>query len=117
LPEICPQFVVDTNFIDNNHYNLLLSRSVVVNYMFGAAASNVIVESLTRGTPIICNRLPATEEYLGKDYPLFFDDSLDGLLTRERLDAASLHLLSRKPLLPSCQDFCYRIRDFALTMT
>ena len=37
------------------------------------SANNAVVECIVRNTPLVVNRLPALEEYLGKDYPLFFD--------------------------------------------
>ena len=33
-----------------------------------------MIECIARGTPIVVNRIPSTEEYLGKDYPLLFED-------------------------------------------
>ena len=38
-----------------------------------ASANNVVIESILRCAPLIINRHPAVEEYLGKGYPLFFD--------------------------------------------
>jgi hypothetical protein len=34
----------------------------------------VVVECLARGTPLLVNKLPAVEEYLGPDYPLYYHD-------------------------------------------
>lgn len=38
------------------------------------SAANTIIEAISFNTPIIINRHPAVEEYLGKEYPLFYDD-------------------------------------------
>ena len=50
-------------------YDALLSRSVILAEMIGAAASNTVVEAIARGTPILVTPLPAIVEYLGPDYP------------------------------------------------
>ena len=42
--------------------------------LYDTSANNAVVECIARNTPILINRLPASEEYLGKDYPFFFND-------------------------------------------
>jgi hypothetical protein len=42
-----------------------------------AVANNTVLECIHFNTPIITRRLPSLEEYLGKDYPLFFDQPED----------------------------------------
>ena len=59
--------------LDNVSYDILLKNCIVFLNLVDAAAVNTIIECIVRNTPIIVNRLPATEEYLGKDYPLFYD--------------------------------------------
>lgn len=54
----------------------LLSESVVFLDLYDTVVNNTVVECIVRGTPIVCNRLPALEELLGEEYPLFFS-SLD----------------------------------------
>ncbi len=41
-----------------------------------ASVNNTVLECIARSTPLIVNRHPAVEEYLGVDYPLFYE-SLD----------------------------------------
>lgn len=60
--------------VSNHQYDNILKSSVVFIKLVDASAVNTILECIVRNTPILVNRLPATEEYLGKDYPLFFDD-------------------------------------------
>jgi hypothetical protein len=60
--------------LDNEEYDDALSKNVVFLEIFTASANNVVVECIVRNTPVVVNRLPALEEYLGKDYPLFYDD-------------------------------------------
>jgi len=65
--------MLDLNYIENSGYDFLLSRSVVCMEVLDAAANNVTIECLARNTPLIVNRHPAVIEYLGADYPLYFD--------------------------------------------
>jgi hypothetical protein len=53
-------------------YDALLSRSIVFLDLIDASGVTTIVECLIRGTPLLINRIPPIEEYLGKDYPLYF---------------------------------------------
>ena len=44
--------------------------------LLGGTANNAVLESISSNVPAFVSRLPSTEEYLGKEYPMFFD-SLD----------------------------------------
>jgi hypothetical protein len=41
--------------------------------LYASSANNGVIEAIARATPTLINKLPATIEYFGKDYPLFFD--------------------------------------------
>lgn len=90
--------VEDLPRLDDAEYDEALATSVVVMEVWGAAANNVVVECVARGTPLLVNRLPAVEEYLGEDYPLYFRRLRDvpALLRPERLVAASEHMRGRR---------------------
>ena len=62
-----------TRWLSDNEYDLLLSRNICFLKLYDASAVNVVIECITRCTPIIVNRLPALEEYLGVYYPLFYE--------------------------------------------
>ena len=81
--------------ISNEEYDELLASSVVFNHYWAVSASNTIVESIARCTPIVVNRHPALIEYLGEDYPLFYDelDDVAGLVEDEGRIAASSQYL------------------------
>ena len=55
-------------------YDELLSKNIVFVDFFDAAANNTIVECISRNTPIICKKLEGVIEYLGPNYPLYFND-------------------------------------------
>lgn len=76
-------------------YDSMLSRSVVFVEYYDASASNTVLECIDRATPILLNRLPAHEEYLGAGYPGFYDrfeQAADILRDRQRLLAAHQYL-------------------------
>lgn len=80
--------------ISNFAYDKLLKTSVVFLNLIDAAAVNTIIECIARNTPVVVNRLPATEEYLGRDYPLFYNDidEVKNLLTNKRILKAHKYL-------------------------
>ena len=61
------------NRLENDSYDKLLSENIIFLNLYATSANNAVIECIARGTPILINRLPSTEEYLGKDYPFFFD--------------------------------------------
>ena len=58
--------------ITNEMYDRLLSQNVVFINLVDASAVNTLIECIVRNTPILVNRLPATVQYLGEGYPLFY---------------------------------------------
>ena len=69
--------------LTNDEYDQLLTENIVFVNLVDAAAVNTLIECIVRSTPIVINRLPATEEYLGNRYPLFYDsiDEIPALLS------------------------------------
>jgi hypothetical protein len=65
------------SYISNEAYDALINNSFLIVHQVNASANNAIIEAISRNIPIFCNRLEAAEEYLGKDYPLFFRDTKD----------------------------------------
>lgn len=66
-------------------------RTVVFLHLYDSSCNNAIIEAIVRHVPVICNRLPAVTEYLGKDYCLLYDDlsEVAGFLSEEwRLEKA-----------------------------
>lgn len=60
-------------YAPNAEYDELLSRNLVYLDLHDASANNAVVECIARATPLLVNRLPAVVEYLGADYPFYFD--------------------------------------------
>ena len=86
-------------FVDDAEYDRLLSENVVLCDLIDSSANNTIVECVVRDTPILINRLPAVEEYLGRDYPLFFStlDEAAAKLARHADLVAAHEYLRRLP--------------------
>lgn len=59
---------------NDQEYDELLANNIIFVQVIKGAAMNIILECIIRSTPIIINRIRITEETLGKDYPLFYDD-------------------------------------------
>jgi hypothetical protein len=82
-------------YLQNKEYDKILASSVVFLHLYDAAACNVILECIVRATPILINRLPATVEYLGESYPLFYDnlkEAEEKLNSSEAIKHAHLYL-------------------------
>ena len=72
--EECNLAGVLVDSVSNHQYDEFFSRCICLVNLYDTSANNAVVECIARNTPILINRLPAAEEYLGKDYPLFFND-------------------------------------------
>ena len=59
--------------LDNNDYDVLLSQNIVFLDLYDTSANNAVIECIARATPLLINRHPATIEYLGEEYPFYFD--------------------------------------------
>ncbi len=78
--------------LPNAEYDGMLSRSVVFGDFHDAGACNAVLECITRATPVLVNRLPALEDYLGVAYPLFFRDLEEaGELAHDNARIAAAH--------------------------
>ena len=70
----------------NEEYDKLLSKNLVFLNLFDSSANNVIIECMARNTPLLVNRLPAIEEYLGKEYPFFYETAEEASMKIKNLD-------------------------------
>lgn len=55
-------------------YDAMLTCNIVFLDLQAAVANNAIIECISRATPVLVNRLESAAEYLGNDYPLFYDN-------------------------------------------
>ena len=60
--------------IPNDEYDELFTQNVIFVDYWDSSANNTVTECIARGTPLIVNKHPAVVEYLGEDYPLYFEN-------------------------------------------
>ena len=88
---------IPMKYIQNfDEYDKLLSTNLVFMDLYDAAANNAVVECIVRNTPIIINKIPPIVEYLGEDYPLYFNNlnEIPELLTEQNIFNAHQYLLN-----------------------
>lgn len=83
------------NYISNNNFDKLIRKSVVFLNMYDAAACNTLLECIMGNVPIIINRLNGIEDYIGKDYPLFYNSiqEVSSLLNEKRIIEGHVYLM------------------------
>ena len=83
------------HWVSSKDYDDLFARNLVFLDLLDASANNVVVEAIVRHTPVVVNRLPAVVEYLGPDYPLYFDlpEQVEELLDLGAIRAAHEYLV------------------------
>lgn len=90
---------IKTTFLKAKKYIKNLTTSIGFSYYYDCEASNSILEHLMTHTPIIVNRLPSIEEYLGSDYPMYYEDIIhspnDFVLNKKFITEVSLYLKDR----------------------
>lgn len=65
------------NELSNDDYLSLYEDNIMFVDLNDVTACNLVLDCISTNCPIILNRLPASVEYLGKNYPLFFEKSED----------------------------------------
>jgi hypothetical protein len=63
----------DVTYLPNDAYDRMLQENIVFLDLYDASANNAVVECIARATPLLVNRIPPVVEYLGADYPFYFD--------------------------------------------
>ena len=58
--------------IENDLYDIELSKNLVFLDLYDSSANNAIIECIARATPILINMHPAVIEYLGEEYPFYY---------------------------------------------
>ena len=89
--------VVVKERLTDEEYDDLLSSSIVFLNLYDSTINTTVIECIGRNTPVVVNRLPGLEEYLGVNYPLFYDtieEAADILHNKAKLIAATTYLQS-----------------------
>jgi hypothetical protein len=82
--------------------------------MHDVSACNTMLECIMNNVPVLTNRLPASEEYLGKDYTLFYEsiDEANNLLTPEKILEAHVYLKNKDKSKFEIEYFCNELDVF-----
>ncbi len=60
-------------FISNEKYDEMMMSSIIFVDLIDTSANNLIVECIQYQTPLLINRHPAIVEYLGENYPFYYE--------------------------------------------
>jgi len=69
--------VVVLSYVNANLYDRLLGKNIVFIDLYDSSANNTIIECIVRCTPVLVNRIEPVVEYLGEEYPLYYDNLSD----------------------------------------
>ena len=89
--------VVVIPLLADTDYDGLIDKNIVFMQLIDAGAVNTVIECIVRNTPLVVNRIPPVEEYLGSDYPLYFDvkkDDISKVLTLDNITKSFDYLSS-----------------------
>lgn len=70
---LCESGVETIGTLDATAYDLLLSDSIIFMDLYDASANNAILECIVRNTPVLVNPVGGVVEYLGDEYPFYFN--------------------------------------------
>jgi hypothetical protein len=75
-------------------YDNLLTNNLVFIDLFDASANNTVLECIVRNTPIIVNKIDGIIDYLGEDYPLYYNElsEVASLINGEKVLSAHEYL-------------------------
>ena len=82
-----------------SEYDRFLTQNIAFLDLYDSSSNNAIVECIARATPLLINPLPGVIEYLGADYPLYFQTLAEA--AAKALDPALL--LETHQYLKSCE--------------
>jgi hypothetical protein len=60
-------------YVNNNEYDLLHRENIVFLDLYDVGACNTILDCIVRNTPLLVRKLCGAVEYLGVDYPFYYE--------------------------------------------
>jgi hypothetical protein len=90
---------VEVTRLSNEDYDEALSKNVGFIELYDSSCNNAVVECIARATPILVNKIAPVVEYLGEDYPLYYntlEQATELLADDSKLLEAHYYLLNRK---------------------
>jgi hypothetical protein len=58
-------------------YDRVITENIVIIHLINASANNAILEMISTTTPFFINKIEPVVEYLGEEYPLYFEEIQD----------------------------------------
>jgi|MDTC01.1.fsa_nt_gb hypothetical protein len=100
--------------LSDEELNNLLSENLIFVNLYDSSANNAIINSIQRNCPIVINRLDACVEYLGSDYPLYYDypDEIQDLLSESSIASAHEYLKQLDVNSFSIEAFISKVNNF-----
>jgi hypothetical protein len=81
--------------VTNEIYDILFTNNIIVIDLIDASCNNAVIECMARNTPILINKHPAVVEYLGEDYPFYFNPDDENLYEKIQLMLEDYDLIKR----------------------
>jgi GT2 family glycosyltransferase len=89
------QYVAKIYTASEEEYQRILRWGVIYNHYVEPAGSNLVSECISAESCLVLNRHKAFEEYLGKEYPLFFENAEEADRLIQQLEAPSFREVVR----------------------
>jgi hypothetical protein len=104
-------------FVNNMKYDELLSCNIVFLYLYDTSANNIVIECIMRHTPILVNKIGGIVEYLGEEYPYYYEtikEATSKLLNYDLIKQTHEYLKTNKKiqLQINMRHFIYNINEF-----
>jgi len=106
---------------NNEEYDTILCTNIIVIPLLAASANNSVLEIISMNIPAFVSRLPSTEEYLGTNYPMFFEtkEEIEEILKNKKKMYALVrktheYLKEMDKSELSIETFCENVVDFCL---
>jgi hypothetical protein len=71
------EYITILKELKNTDYEKIFVNSCVFLYLEDCVVTNTVLECMKFNTPIIINKLPSIVEYLGENYPLYYENETD----------------------------------------
>lgn len=109
--------------VNNDDYDDMLLNNILIIPLHCASANNSILEIILMNRPAFISRNAATEEYIGKDYPLFFNNIEemnlileDNTILRKKLCESHEYLISMDKSKFSIENFYRNLQNIILNI-
>jgi hypothetical protein len=100
--------------LTNKDYDELITKNIIFLHLYDASANNTLLEAIVYKVPIVINKHGAIIEYLGVDYPLYYNEISevdDNFIKDERIIAAYNYLYNYDNSKIMYKNFCKELLE------